>query len=196
MQQEIEAKFLHQDHDLIRQKLKKLGGECRVPMRLVRRTVLDYPDRRLGKDGAWIRLREELDGSIELMLKKVMADEIGKTFEQPVTVGDYDAAKQFLLAIGLEIKAEEESKRELWGLDGVEIMLDEWPWVDPYIEIEAATEAEVKDLAHKLDLSWSDAKFGSVTSVYSEQYNITREEFTASELTIRFSLPIPNELTK
>lgn len=37
MQQEIEAKFLHQNHDEIRQKLKALGAKCTEPMRTMRR---------------------------------------------------------------------------------------------------------------------------------------------------------------
>lgn len=196
MQQEIEAKFLRQDHDAIRLKLQELGAVCKVPKRLVRRTVLDFPDRRLKADGAWIRLREELDGSIELMLKKVASDELGQTFEQPVSVGDYQAAKQFLLAIGLDIKAEEESKRELWQLGDVEIILDEWPWVDPYIEIEAPTEDAVQSCASKLGLDWSDAKFGSVTSVYEDKYGISRDEFIKLELTIKFDDLVPPALVE
>jgi adenylate cyclase class IV len=70
----------------------------------VRRTVFDFPDRRLQQSRSWVRLREELDGSIELMLKTVAADEIGQTFEQPVTVTDYEAAHAFLRSIGLDAK--------------------------------------------------------------------------------------------
>lgn len=196
MQQEIEAKFLRQDHNTIRDSLRKLGATCEVPMKLVRRTVFDYPDRRLKKQNSWIRLREELDGNIELMLKKVSANEIGETFEQPVNVNDYMYAKNFLLAIGLEIKAEEESKRELWKLGDIEIMLDEWPWVKPYIEIEADSEDKVKALAKDLGLKWSDAKFGSIIPVYTDEYGITEEEFKKAEFTIKFDLPVPTKLKK
>lgn len=194
MQQEIEAKFLDQNHEEIRERLRALGAKQEVPMKLVRRTVFDYPDRRLKKRGAWIRLREELDGRIELMLKTVKADVIGETFEQPVTVTSYEAAQQFLVAIGLEVKAEEESRRELWRHGTVEVMLDEWPWVKPYIEIEALNKNTVKEFSQKLGLHWPDAQFGSVTSVYQNEYGITREEFTALELTISFNIPVPEAL--
>lgn len=194
MEQEIEAKFLNVNHDEIRAKLKELGAVCEVPMKLVRRTVLDYPDRRLQKEGAWIRLREELDGSIELMLKKVASNELGQTFEQPVTVTDYDAAQKFLTAIGMDIKAEEESKRELWQLGDIEIMLDEWPWVNPYIEIEAPSEEKVKDLASQLGFSWESACFGSVIPVYTEKYGIDEESFKNAEMSITFDAPVPDVL--
>jgi len=194
MEQEIEAKFLNVDHDEIRAKLKELGAECLVPMRMVRRMVFDYPDRRLKKDGAWVRVREELDGTIEMMLKKVASDELGQTFEQPVKVTSYEAAKAFVLSLGLETKAEEESKRELWQLGDTEIMLDQWPWVNPYIEIEAPTEDAVKNLADKLGFAWLNAKFGSIVPVYTDKYGITEADFIAAEMTITFDAPVPELL--
>lgn len=195
MDQEIEAKFLNVDLDDVRAKLKQLGATCEFEMKLVRRTVMDFPDRRLQAEGAWVRIREEIDGSIEMMLKKVASNELGQTFEQPVKVADYEAAVKFVQSLGLEIKAEEESKRELWHLDDIEIMLDEWPWVNPYIEIEAPSEQAVKDLADKLGFSWSEAKFGSVIPVYTDKYGISEEAFKGAEMTIKFDLPVPDILT-
>ena len=196
MQQEIEAKFLNQNHDEIRAKLKVLGAVMEQPTKLVRRTTFDFPDRRLLAKRAWVRLREELNGTVELMLKQVVDDTLGQTFEQPITVNSYEAAKQFVLALGLEVKSEQESKRELWRLGGAEIMLDEWPWVKPYIEIEAPTEDLVKNLANKLNLNWVDAKFGGVTPVYVAQYDISAEQFEAIDVPMKFDLPIPEYLIK
>ncbi len=196
MQKEIEAKFLKINHDDIRNKLSSIGAKCHIPMRLMCRTTFDYPDRRLNKDGSWIRLREELDGKIELMLKSVKAQELGQTFEQPVLVDDYESAKAFLLAIGLEVKSEQESKREVWLKDDVEIMFDVWPWVPPFIEIEAKTENAVQELAQTLGLNWSDAKFGSITPVFVDEFGMSAKEFEALEMPIKFDLPIPPILMK
>lgn len=194
MEQEIEAKFLNIDLDETRAKLKDMGAELLHEMQLVRRTVMDFPDRRLKKQGAWIRVREEVDDSIEMMLKKVASDELGQTFEQPVKVSDYDAAIKFLLSLGFEVKNEEESKRELWRLGDLEIMLDVWPWVNPFIEIEGPTEAGVKGLASKLGFEWVNAKFGNVIPVYTDKYGISDASFKAAEMTIKFDLPVPDIL--
>lgn len=194
MQTEIEAKFLHQNHEDMRAKLKKLGAECKHTMKLMHRVVFDFPDRRLQAKRSWVRLREELDGSVELMLKQVSADELGQTFEQPVIVNDYKSAKQFVISLGLEVKGEQESKREVWQLGDVEIMLDEWPWVDPFIEIEAGSEQSVKDFAEKLGLDWSGAKFGGVTPVYVDQFGIDHDKFESLELSMKFADPIPETL--
>lgn len=196
MQKEIEAKFLTQNHEEIRKKLQKLGGVCRHPLSLMRRTVFDYPDRRLQAKRAWVRLREELDGSVELMLKQVKDDELGETYEQAIKVDGYEEAKAFVLALGLEVKGEQENKREVWELDGVEIMLDEWPWVDSFVEIEGTTEAAVKTCAELLGLKWGLAKFGGITPVYTAQYNLSREAFESLELSMKFSEPIPSVLTR
>jgi inorganic triphosphatase YgiF len=60
MQQEIEVKFLNVSHKNVREKLAKLGAKCTVPMRLMRRVVVDYPDKRLQKSGdSWMRIRDE-----------------------------------------------------------------------------------------------------------------------------------------
>ncbi len=196
MQQEIEAKFLNQDHDEIRQKLKALGAICEYPMKLVRRTVMDFPDRSLLAKRAWVRLREELDGTIELMLKQVADDALGETFEQAVTVTEYEAAKRFAFAIGLEVKSEQESKREVWRLGDAEIMLDEWPWVKPYIEIEANSKELVIEIAKKLSLDWSAAKFGGITPVYTAEFDLTAEEFESIDISIKFNQPVPVEYKK
>lgn len=193
MQKEIEAKFLNQDHNEIRAKLSNFGATCQSPMRLIRRTTFDFPDRRLNKQGSWVRLREELDGSIELMLKRVASNSLGDTYEQPVSVSNYEQAKQFVLALGLEIKVEEESKRELWRLDDVEIMLDQWPWVPDYIEIEGPTEEAVKKVASLLGCNWSEAKFGSISPVYMDAFGMSQEVFESLEISKKFNESTPQE---
>lgn len=46
MKSEIEVKFLSVDHENIRQKLNSLGAELAIPMRLMRRAMLDHTDGR------------------------------------------------------------------------------------------------------------------------------------------------------
>lgn len=194
MEKEIEAKFLNVNHVLIRKRLKQLGAKCKYLSTLMHRTVYDYPDRSLQDRRAWVRLREELDGSIELMLKQVKDDVLGETYEQALKVDNYESTKKFLTSIGLEIKGEQESKRELWEYNGVEIMLDEWPWVPQFIEIEGPSEDRVKQLSSQLDLNWEDACFGGVTPVYAMHYGIDPRAFEALELSMKFSEPVPEAL--
>jgi adenylate cyclase class 2 len=196
MKKEIEAKFLQQNHQKIRAQLTALNATLVHPMTLMRRMVFDFPDRRLKAERAWVRLREELDGSIELMIKKVKSDLLGETYEQAVLVSDYEAAQKFVLSLGLVVKGEQESKREVWRINDTEIMLDEWPWVPPFVEIEASSEQAVRNVANKLQLNWDEAKFGGVTPVYLEEYDLTREEFEGLEFSMKFDQPMPECLSK
>lgn len=175
MQTEVEAKFLNANHDALRARLKELGAVCRQPMRLMRRRNFDYPDLRLQKIGGWIRVRDEGD-KITLSYKQLNDRSLHGTKEVNLVVNDFDKASDFLSAIGLKQKTYQETKRESWSLEGAEIELDEWPWVNPYMEIEAANEETLKGIVKKLGLEWTQARHGSVEIVYIAHYDVTEEE--------------------
>lgn len=177
---------------MLRQKLAKLGARQVYPMRLMRRRNFDFPDKRLDSVKSWVRLRDEGD-KVELMLKQSVGNQMGDIRETPVIVDDFEKASQFLLSIGMIQKSEQESRRELWVYKNVEIMLDEWPWVKPFIEIEAPEKQLVIDFAQQLDLSWDQAIFDTVEPVYYNEYDVTRQQIHALE-TMRFSDPIPKIL--
>ncbi len=197
MQQEIEVKFLNVDFDDVRARLKKLGAVCEQPMRLMRRVVIDYPDRKMQTTGdSWVRVRDEGD-KITLTFKKTTEHEFGGAHEIETIVGDYQKTIDIFLAIGLIVHTAQETKRETWKIDGVEVVLDEWPWLNPYIEIEGLSEQAVKDVAQKLGYDWNDAVFGSITTAYRHQYPaITKDEHISEIPEIKFDLPAPEWFMK
>jgi adenylate cyclase class 2 len=115
--------------------------------------------------------------------------------EIEVTVSDFDQTVALLAAAGLRQGSFQESKRETWQLNDVEIVLDEWPWLKPYIEIEGPSEQKVRDVAVQLDLDWSDALFGDVMVAYRAEYHHLTERDTVGNLAeVRFSDPLPGLL--
>jgi len=76
----------------------------------------------------------------------------------------------------------QESRRETWEFDGATIELDEWPWLDPYVEIEGLREEDVKGAAKKLGLEWDNAIFGDVMAAYRTQYPHLRPQDTVGSL--------------
>jgi adenylate cyclase class 2 len=142
MPPEIEAKFLHVDHAALRSQLEKLGATCRHPNRLTKRLVLDFPDRRLRAKDGWVRIRDEGD-KITLTYKQLNQRSLSGMQEVEVVVEDFVGTEAFLKAIGLEPYSYQETKRESWELDSVAIELDEWPWIHPFVEIEARDETAV-----------------------------------------------------
>ena len=168
MTTEIEAKFLEINHDTIRLRLLSAGAVMAIPMRMMSRTLFDFPDGRLQMDNEGrIRIRDE-GGKVTLSFKSSAASKYDKELE--TTVGSFSAACQIMEAIGLEACSSQESKRETWQSKGVEVVLDVWPWLNPYIEIEGETEAAIKNCARVLGLDWKDAKFGNVDVAYRHQY--------------------------
>lgn len=91
-------------------------------------------------------------------------------------VDDYDAAVALLDKTGMPRETYQETRREVWRLGDVEIMLDEWPWTEPFIEIEGPSEAAVRNVAGTLEFDWKRAVFGGVAAVYLEKYKNMGEE--------------------
>lgn len=193
MNSEIEAKFVSVDHDEVRKKLEAAGAICEQPMRLMRRSVF-HNDPMVAKN-AYTRVRDEGD-KVTITYKQFDdASSIHGVREIETTVGDFDTAVAILEQAGLSKDTYQETKRETWKLDDVEIVLDEWPWVDPSIEIEGPSEERVKSVAEVLGFIWSDAVFGGVASVYVLKYSNMGER--AAEIinretpVIRFEDPVP-----
>lgn len=192
MQTEVEAKFLDVNHDELRAKLEELGATCKHPVRMMRRRNFDYPDSQLEKIGGWIRVRDEGDKTT-LAYKQLNDRSLHGTKEISVTVSDFAKTCAFLEAIGLEQKSYHETRRESWELDGAQIELDEWPWIKPFMEIEADNEARLKEVAARLGLNWDLALHGSVENAYQAEYEVTETEVDGWP-EIRFE-PVPVWLT-
>lgn len=194
MQSEIEAKFINVDHNAIRAKLQELDAVCEQPMRLMRRVMLDYPDGRFQKNNQSQRLRVRDEGNKVTVTYKA-SNETNYPYEVETTVGSFDEMLKLFQAVGLVDYSFQESKRETWHFDEVEVVLDEWPWLDSYIEIEGSTEAAIISAAEKLGFDWQEAEFGSVDTVYRKQYpGMTEQESIGDLREVKFDTPLPQYL--
>ena len=190
MQTETEAKFLNIDVDKVQHQLTGLGAVCEQPMRLMRRAIIDHPT---NKD-AFVRVRDEGD-KITLTYKQFDSLSVNGAKEIETIVGDFENAVRIFEAAGMKVRSVQESKRETWKLNDVEIVLDEWPWLKPYMEIEGTDEAAIRRVAEQLGLSWSNAVFGDVMAAYRAEYPHLSESDTVGTLPyVRFSDPIPDML--
>jgi len=196
MQTEIEVKFLAVDHAAVRAKLKTLGAVCEAPMRLMHRAVFDWPKRMLkeAEDG-FLRVRDEGD-KITMTYKVFNERTVDGAGEVEIVISDYQKGIALLKAIGMVLKSEQESKRETWRLGDSEIVLDEWPWLKPYIEIEGPSKERLQEVAAQLGFDWKDAVFGSVTSAYRAEYDIPYEVSIGETPQIAFGAPVPEWLEK
>lgn len=167
MTTEFEAKILNIDPDEIRSKLKKLGAHLVFPEKTFERWNFDFENKSLDAKRGWLRLREgEPDGRWTLAYKQFDGARVDGVKEVEVDIGSKDQMLILLSALGLEIKSHQQRKREQWRFGSIEIDIDTWPWIPTFLEIEGASEQEVRDYCEKLELDFSKAIFGAANHVY------------------------------
>ena len=192
MKSEIEAKFLNVNHDEVRAQLIEHGAILDHPVRTMRRVVIHTPA--MSEKNAFVRIRDE-GNRATITYKQFDEDSIDGAKEYEVEVSDFDTAVGLFTAAGLQYDTFQESRRENWRLGDTEIMLDEWPWLAPYIEIEGSTEESVRATAATLGFNWNDAIFGGVANAYRVQYPHIGErgitEINQNWSVIKFSEPKP-----
>lgn len=185
MGNEIEATFYEIDKDEIRAKLKELGATLVYPEFLMRRVVYET-----GKH-SFARVRQEGNGVVMTYKKYVDDTVITGCKEVNVKVDDYEAANLFMHGIGMQEKANQDSYRELWELDGVEVTIDTWPWIPTYIEVEGPSEEAVWAVSEKLGFKKEDAHFGAVDHVYNYYYGVDMDIVNSATPVINFEIEPP-----
>lgn len=175
MQIEYEATFPNINKNEMRLKLKKAGAAILRPEFLQKRVVFNMP-KGYENNNVWIRVRDE-GNRITMSIKQAGADsnQIHNIKELKLVVDNFENAEKFLSTLHCQKKSYQETKREIWNLDGVEICLDEWPYLEPLVEIEGDDEESVKKVSQKLGLDYKKAKFCSATELYSEKYGVSCE---------------------
>jgi len=169
--EEIEVKFLNINPKLIEKKLKKIGAK-KVFEKLYKRRVFDYPDLRLDKQGAWIRLRDEGEKKMLAFKQRVGVEtHDGKTSyksmeEVEVEISNLEKTAEILSKIGLKEKHYVENKRIRYQLGNIEFDIDSFPKLEPYLEIEASSWQEIDKAIKLLGLNPKDKKIFSTYQVY------------------------------
>jgi adenylate cyclase class 2 len=190
MNTEIEVKFVNVDHDAVRTTLEMIGAKLEQPMRLMKRVTIDSSE--MKAKNAFLRVRDQGD-KVTLTYKQFDELSLHGAKEIEVTVDDFDQMIKLLVAVGLPHRSFQETKRETWKLGSTEIVLDIWPWLNPYIEIEGQSESEVKEVAKLLNFSWSEAVFGDVMEAYRVQYPHIGEHDTVGNVAeVKFGEPLPD----
>jgi len=186
---EYEATFIKINKEEIKKRLEDSGAKLIRKEYLQKRAVFLLPK---GNEinGGWLRVRDEGD-KITMSLKIVDGNKIHDQKEVMLQVDNFEEAKKFLTSIGCQEKAYQESKRELWKLDDVEITVDEWPFLEPFVEVEGNSEEVVKAVSEKIGFDYGKAKFCAVDTLYSEKYGIEKEQINNNTPKILFEMENP-----
>lgn len=189
MKVEYEATFPNVNKDTVRIKLQEAGAMFVRPEFLQKRVVFHLPAGHEIK-GGWVRVRDEGD-KITLSLKVVDGTNIENQKEINLKVNDFEEARNLLITLGCQEKAYQENKRELWLLDDVEITIDEWPFLEPFVEVEGKSEEAVKIISEKIGFNYADALFCAVGTLYSKKYNLDEDIINNETPKIVFNMENP-----
>lgn len=195
MQTEIEVKLPRIDIDDMRKRLEAAGAVLEQPMRQMRRVNMETEYQR--NHHAFLRVRDEGD-KVTLTYKQRdnhEASNIDSVKEVEVVVSDFEKTIEIFRLSDLPPITYQETRRETWKLDGVEVVIDEWPWIDPFAEVEGSNEAAVRDAVEKLGYEWSDVMICQIDQMYELQYDFAPGIKGLQIIKdIRFELPVPEEL--
>ena len=88
----------------------------------------------------------------------------------------------------------QENMREIWKINGresVEVVIDTWPGLNPYVEVEASSE-EVKEISNLLGFDVNKGIAGGTEFIYELKIGIPKSELKKLK-EITFDNP-PNEV--
>ena len=134
-QQEIEAKFFINDLGRLQELLVRHGAEC-VQERVFEINLrFDTPDRQLSRGQRVLRLRRDQHSRLTYKGPADPNQSIAVRTEIEFRVSDFEAARNFLEALGYQVIVHYEKYRTSYRLNDVELMLDEMPY-GTFAEIE------------------------------------------------------------
>ncbi|MES2876098.1 MAG: class IV adenylate cyclase [Patescibacteria group bacterium] len=190
MKTEIEVKFLNVDIDDICQRLTKLGAQLEQPMRLMKRALIETDE--MKQRNGYLRIRDEGD-KVTATYKQFTENSLTGASEREIVVSDFEETIAIFEEFGLHYYTFQESKRETWKLGDAEVVIDEWPWIPPYIEIEGDSELIVTDAAKLLGFDWADGVFGSVDVIYNKEFPSMTVRGVIDIAEVRFGAPVPEQ---
>jgi predicted adenylyl cyclase CyaB len=160
---EYEGKILNIDVKSIREKLKKLGAVKKADYNF-KRYVFDVIPK---SENRWVRLRS--DGiSSTLTVKEIDSNLIDGTSEWEVGVTDLQTTLTILEKIGIKPRGYQENTREEYKLDDIDVSIDCWPKLAPYLEIEAKNVEQVEKMAIKLGYTKDDIIGENTSELYKD----------------------------
>lgn len=196
MRVQTEAKFLKVDVDEIRKRLTMIKAVIIEPMNLFELAIVSQKHAEKISSNSWIKLRTNPKHTT-LSYKEKVDNQPGGILRTDIVIDSFDAALELLEKLGMFLKSFQESRREMWRVGDVEVSLNEWPWLTPYMKIVASEESAVRDVCARLGFEWSQAIFGDTTLAYVAEYPGIRLELgenIAHMPEVKFGMALPQWL--
>lgn len=169
MNKELEVKFLKIDRQKMKKHLQEIGAVMSRGRTLMRRLVFDNPL----NPASYIRIRDE-GVKTTFTLKEIdNVEHIDGIKEMEIEIENFEVMKMILNKMGIKEKSYQESYRELWIKNEVEITIDERPGLKPFIEIEWPDESSIKAIVALLGFDMKKGVYGTVSEIYQLELGLT-----------------------
>jgi adenylate cyclase, class 2 len=164
--QEIEIKLYLTDLPAFRQRLEDLGAALIEPRLHEINLRYDTPNGDLTRTAQVLRLRQDNAAHLTYKGKGEASGGVYVRREIEFTVGDFEAARAFLEALGYTVSLMYEKYRTTYDLDGVMVTLDEMPFGN-FSELEGPDAESIRRVAKKLGVNWEARIAESYTGLFA-----------------------------
>ncbi|MFC1697321.1 class IV adenylate cyclase [Nanoarchaeota archaeon] len=174
MVDEIEVKILDINKEEIINKLKSLGAKKVFDGR-ISSILLDNDNGDIHKKGELLRLRK-IGDDVELVYKeRVEKSDIKHCIEHESKVDDFNSVLKIFHKLGYTQKSSTYEKNRIsFEIDGIHFDFDEYPGINPFVEVEAHTRIDVEKGVKMLGYEMKDTKAwdaGEVAKHYGVNIN-------------------------
>jgi adenylate cyclase class 2 len=152
-EQEIEAKFMVRNLDALRSKLEALNARLESPRILETNLRFDTPAADLAGGRKALRLRKDSRAVMTFKGPAQIGQEVSIRQEIEFEVGNFEAARRLLEALGYRISVMYEKYRTTYHLRHLIVVLDEMPYGN-FIEIEGTSARAIHAAANQIGLRW------------------------------------------
>jgi len=186
--QEREVKFYIRDKAAMERRLIEMSAKLVRERTFELNLRFDTRFKRLSRRHRLLRLRKNHSAFLTYKGRSQVFEGVFSRQEIEFEVGDFEAARRLIEAIGFRIVVIYEKFRTTYTLDDLEITIDELPYGD-FVEIEGETVQQIRDLAAKLNLNGDNAVLNNYLGLFHkikqrENYHfrdLTFENFSEHE---------------
>jgi adenylate cyclase class 2 len=151
---ELEVKFFVTQLSALENRVRALGA-TRVSVRTYEVNLrFDTPARELTSGHRVLRLRQDANALMTYKGPSQARDDVTARLEIEFEVGDFQAARRLLEALGYQVESSYEKYRTTYEMEGVKITLDELPY-GKFCEVEGPDAGSIQSVAGQLGLDWS-----------------------------------------
>jgi adenylate cyclase, class 2 len=180
--QELEVKFYIENLPRIQAGIEALGSIL-VQARILETNLrFDTPSGDLTRAFQVLRLRQ--DSTVHLTFKGPAVSYEGARLRQEIEfmASDFQAAKDFLEALGYQVQMVYEKYRAVYDFENVHITLDEMPYGN-FVELEGEDPTGLKNVCQKIGLDWDAQVILSYSALFDQLKN--EQNYSFRDLTFQ-----------